>query len=51
MADSYLEKRPTKKLRWEEYVETRREANTLERMFTRALTDRAFSEQLSEAAG
>ena len=49
VADRYLEKRPTEKLRWEEYVEARREANSLERMFTRALTDKAM--EPSEVAG
>ncbi len=49
VADSYLEKRPNEKRRWEEYVEARREANSFDRVFTRALADKAM--EPSEVAG
>ncbi len=40
VANSYLEKRPKEKQRWEEYVEARTEAESLEGLFERAVTDR-----------
>jgi hypothetical protein len=37
VADAYLEKRPTEKRCWEEYVEARTEAESLDRVFDRAI--------------
>jgi hypothetical protein len=37
VADSFLEKRSTEKRRWEEYVEARTEAESLDRVFDRAI--------------
>ncbi len=40
VANSYLEKRPKEKQRWEEYVEARTKAESLEGLFERVVTDR-----------
>jgi hypothetical protein len=37
VADSFLKKRSTEKRRWEEYVEARTEAESLDRVFDRAI--------------
>ncbi len=42
VADSYLEKRPAERRRWEEYVEARTEADSLERVFERAMMSGAL---------
>ena len=44
VADSYLERRPNEKRRWEEYVEAMRESQSLDRLLGRMVT-----EQLSPA--
>jgi hypothetical protein len=56
VADSYLEKRPAEKRRWEEYVTARQEADSLERVFERAMTGGALQkpaelEGLPQATG
>jgi hypothetical protein len=38
VADSYLETRPKERQRWEEYVAAQTEAQSLERLFDRAIT-------------
>ena len=38
MADSYLEKRPKEKKKWESYVEARQEAESVERFVGQALS-------------
>ena len=40
VADSYLERRPNEKRRWEEYVETMRESQSLGRLFGRMVTEK-----------
>ncbi len=37
VANAYLEKRPHEKKRWEEYVAARQEAESIDRVFDRAM--------------
>ena len=48
VADAYLEKRPQERRRWEEYVAARQEAESVERLFERAMGARLM--QSAEAA-